>query len=200
MPQMQLTVNEDELRPADEVADEENKNVIKRIVDPAPGLLVDDEIDFKDIDFPPETTDNTYKLTPKVQKHLEEMVFDSIQPKNKEDIYIDDELDSYVLQGDDETIDYRTKTKVEKDKIEIDALKDYANISKSLNTTVIEISSHEEEEPMYITTTPSHPRNKLKPKRKSDVAGVVLENVDVEFLKVNPSHLRDRLCRRVGGV
>ena len=90
--------------------------------------------------------------------------------------------------------------KLEKDKIEIDVLKDYANISKSLNTTVIEISSHEEEEPMYITTTPSHPRDKLKPKHKSDVAGVVLENDNVEFLKVNPSHLRDRLCRRVGGV
>ena len=149
MPQMQLTVNEDELRPADEVADEENKNVIKRIVDPAPGLVVDDEIDFKDIDFPPETTDNTYKLTPKVQKHLQEMVLDGIQPKNEEDIYIDDELDSYVFQDDDETIDYRTKTKVEKDKIEIDALKDYANISKSLNTTVIEISSHAEEEPIH---------------------------------------------------
>ena len=86
--QMQLTVNEDELRAADEVADEENKNVIKSIVDPAPGLVVDDEIDFKDIDFPPETTDNTYKLTPKVQKHLDEMVLDSIQPKNEEDTYI----------------------------------------------------------------------------------------------------------------
>ena len=83
--QMQLTVNEDELRAADEVADEENKNVIKNIADPAPGLVVDNEIDFKDIDFLPETTDNTYKLTPKVQKHLDEMVLDSIQPKNEED-------------------------------------------------------------------------------------------------------------------
>ena len=63
--QMHLTVNEDELRAADEVANEENKNVIKSIVDPAPGLVVDDEIDFKDIGFPPETTGDTYKLTPK---------------------------------------------------------------------------------------------------------------------------------------
>ena len=198
--QMQLTVNEDELRAADEVADEENKNVIKNIADPAPGLVVDNEIDFKDIDFLPETTDNTYKLTPKVQKHLDEMVLDSIQPKNEEDIYIDDELDSYVFQNEDETIDYQTKTEVEEDKIEIDALEDYVNILKSLNTTAIEISSDEEEEPMYITTTPSHPRNRLKRKRKSDVTGVVLKKDDVEFLMVNPSHPRDRLHRRVGGV
>ena len=89
---------------------------------------------------------------------------------------------------------------MEEDKIEIDALEDYANISKSLNTTVLEISSDEEEEPMYITTTPSHPRDRFKRKRKSDVAGVVVENDDVEFLKVNPSHPRDRLRRRVGDV
>ena len=86
--QMQFTVNEDELRAADEVADEESKSVIKSIVDPAPGLVVDDEIDFKDIDFLPETTDNTYKLTPKVQKHLDEMILDSIQPKNEENMYM----------------------------------------------------------------------------------------------------------------
>ena len=47
--------------------------------------MLGDEIDFKDIDFLPETTDNTYKLTPKVKKHLDEMVLDSIQPKNEED-------------------------------------------------------------------------------------------------------------------
>ena len=197
---MQLTVNEGELRAANEVADEENKNFIKSIVDPPPGLVVDDEIDFKEIDFPPETTGNTYKLTPMVQKHLDEMVLDSIQPKNEEDIYINDELDSYVFQDDHETFDYQTKTEVEEDKIEINVLEDYANISKSLNTTVIEISSDEEEEAMYITTTPSHQRDRLKRKRKSDVAGVVLENDDVEFLKVNPSHHRDRLRRQDGGV
>ena len=52
----------------------------------------------------------------------------------------------------------------------------------------------------YITTTPSHPRDRLKRKRKSDVAGVVLENDDVEFLRVNPSRPRDTLSRQVGGV
>ena len=103
---MQLTINEDELRIADGVADEENKNVIESIVDPAPGLVADNETGFKDIDFPSETTDNTYNLTPKVQKHRDDIVLDSIQPKNEGDIYIDDELDFYVFQDDDETIDY----------------------------------------------------------------------------------------------
>ena len=59
--------------------------------------MEDDEIDFKDIDFAPKTTGNPYKLTPKAQKLLDEMVLDSIQPRNEKGIYIDDELDSYVF-------------------------------------------------------------------------------------------------------
>ena len=89
---------------------------------------------------------------------------------------------------------------MDEDKIETDALEDCANISNSLNTTVIEISSDEEEEPMHISTTPSRPRDRLKQIRKSDLAWVVLENDDVEFLKVNPSRPRDRLRRQAIGV
>ena len=39
-------LREEELRAADEILDEENKGIIKRIIDPMPGLLVDNEIDF----------------------------------------------------------------------------------------------------------------------------------------------------------
>ena len=195
---MQLTVNEDELRAVDEVADEENKNSIKSIVDPAPGLVVDNEIDFKDINIPPETTGNTYKLPPKVQKQLDEMVLNTVQSKTEEDIYTDDKLGSYMFQDGDETMDYRSKTDMEEDKIQIDAPEDYAKITKSLNTTITEVSSDDEEdEPMYIVTRPSHPRDRLKRKRKSDVVCLVLENDDVEFVKVNPSHPSNRLRRRV---
>ena len=42
-----LTLREEELKTADEIANEENKGIIKSIVDPTPGLLVDDEIDFR---------------------------------------------------------------------------------------------------------------------------------------------------------
>ena len=65
-----LTLREEELRAAGEIANEENKGIIKSIIDPMPGLLVDDEIDFQDINFLPNTTDNTYKLPPAVQKQI----------------------------------------------------------------------------------------------------------------------------------
>ena len=96
------------------------------------GLVVDDEIDFKDIDFPAETTDNTYKLPPKVQKQLDEMVLDTVQPKTEEDIYIDDELNSYMFQDDEEM-----KAEIEEDKIKMEVPENYANIAKPLDTTVI---------------------------------------------------------------
>ena len=41
-----LTLREKELRVADEIANEENKGIIKSINDPMPGLLVKDEMDF----------------------------------------------------------------------------------------------------------------------------------------------------------
>ena len=95
--QTSLTLREEELRATDEIADEENKGIIKSIVDPTPGLLVDDEIDFQDINISPNTTDNTYKLPPAVQRQLDEMVIDAMQPKIEQDLYIDDDLDSFMF-------------------------------------------------------------------------------------------------------
>ena len=92
-----LTLREEELKTADEIANEENKGIIKSIVDPTPGLLVDDEIDFQDINISPNTTDNTYKLPPAVQRQLDEMVIDAMQPKIEQDLYIDDDLDSFMF-------------------------------------------------------------------------------------------------------
>ena len=43
---MSSTLREEELRAADKIANEENKGIIKSIVDPTPGLWVGDEIDF----------------------------------------------------------------------------------------------------------------------------------------------------------
>ena len=91
-----LTLREEELKVADEIANEENKDIIKSIVDPMPGLLVKHEMDFQDIYFPPNTTDSTYKLQPKVQKHLDEMVVDAAQTKIEQDVYIDDDFDSFL--------------------------------------------------------------------------------------------------------
>ena len=44
--QASSTLMEEELRAADEIANEENKDIIKSIVDLTPGLLVNDEMDF----------------------------------------------------------------------------------------------------------------------------------------------------------
>ena len=167
-----LTLREGELRAADEIADEENKD-IKSIVDPMPGLLVNDEMDFQDINFPPNTTDNTYKLQPKVQKHLDEMVIDAVQPKIEQDLYIDDDFDSSMIVDDDKkaknndnVIDVKPQNEQIKnsinEKIGISPPKDYIDVEKSLNTTVIEISSSSEDEGSYIKTTPSHPRDRLR--------------------------------------
>ena len=76
--QTSLAFREEELRVADEIADEENKNIVKSIVDPAPGPLVNYDMDFQDINFSPDTTDNLYKLPPKVEKYINEMVIDAI--------------------------------------------------------------------------------------------------------------------------
>ena len=76
--QASSTLMEEELRAADEIANEENKDIIKSIVDLTPGLLVNDEMDFQDISFSLNTTDNIYKLQPKVQKHLDEIVIDVV--------------------------------------------------------------------------------------------------------------------------
>ena len=62
--QTSLALREEELRAADEMANEENKNVVKSVVDPTPGLLADDQIDFQDINFPPkqQTIRTSYHL------------------------------------------------------------------------------------------------------------------------------------------
>ena len=138
-----------------------------------PGLLVNDEMDFQDINFPPNTTDNTCKLQPKIQKHLDQMVIDAVQPKIEQDLYIDDDFDSSMIVDDDKkaknndnVIDVKPQNEQIKnsinEKIAISPPKDNIDIEKSLNTTVIEISSSSEDEGSYIKTTPSHPRDRLR--------------------------------------
>ena len=54
--QMQVAVREEGLTSADEITDEENKNIIKSILNPMPGLLVCNEMDFQDIFLPVQQT------------------------------------------------------------------------------------------------------------------------------------------------
>ena len=80
-----LAFREEELQAADEIADEENKNVIKRIVDPTASLVVDDEMNNYDINFLPNTTGNIYQLPPKVEKEQNDIFVDGIIPQQKFD-------------------------------------------------------------------------------------------------------------------
>ena len=80
-----LAFREEELKAADEITDEENKNVIKSIIDLTPGLVVDDKTNNNDINFPPNTTDNIYQLPPKVEKELNDIFVDRIIPQQEFD-------------------------------------------------------------------------------------------------------------------
>ena len=72
------------------------KKLIKDIIDPTPGVFVNDNINFQDINvLKPNTTDNTYKLKPDVKKQLHEMDDD------QENFYIDDDLSSFVFAKDE---------------------------------------------------------------------------------------------------
>ena len=139
-------LREEELRAVDEIADEENKGIIKRIVDPIPGLLVDNDIDFQDINFSPSSIDNTYKLLPAVQKQLDEIVIDTIQPKIEQDLYIDTDLDLFMFVGepknDNDSMVIDVKLKNERIKRKVDSDDDVDETKKKstyllLNTMLI---------------------------------------------------------------
>ena len=221
-----LAFREEKLRATDEMTDEENKSIVKSVVDPKPGLLADDEIDFQDINFSPNTTDNTYKLPPKVQKHLGEMVIDATEPKIEQDLYIDNDLDSFIFADNSENnddfmvIDVKPKNEQIKrevvsddddktKKFHISPPEDYIHIEKSLNTMIIEISSGSEDEVTYVKTTPSHLRGRLRrklnkeDKKKKEKREVIVvgdnddEDNEVDFVREIPSHPRDRLWRKI---
>ena len=122
---MSSTLREEELRAADKIANEENKGIIKSIVDPTPGLWVGDEIDFQDINFSPNTTRNTYKSLPAGQKQLDEMLVDVMQPKIEQDLYIDDDLDSFMFvdepKNDNDSLIIGVKLKKEQIKSKVDS-------------------------------------------------------------------------------
>ena len=139
---------EEELRASGEIADEENKNIIKSIVDPMPELLVNDEMDFEDIHFSPNTTDNMYKLPSKVEKHLDEMVIDAL-PKLEQDLYIDNDLDSFMFavfdsenNSDSMVIDVKPKTEQVKRKVDSDVEGETKKSTYLLLKTMLTLKNH----------------------------------------------------------
>ena len=139
---------EEELRASGEITDEENKNIIKSIVDPMPELLVNDEMDFEDINFSPNTTDNMYKLPSKVEKHLDEMVIDAL-PKLEQDLYIDNDLDSFMFavfdsenNSDSMVIDVKPKTEQVKRKVDSDVEGETKKSTYLLLKTMLTLKNH----------------------------------------------------------
>ena len=96
-------------------------------------------------------------------------------------------------------------TMMMKQKKSIYLLRKTVDINKSLNTTVMEISSDSENEVSYIKTTPSHPIDRLTQKlnNKGKEGEVVLvgdnneEGNDIDFVRITPSHPRERLRRKL---
>ena len=69
-----MQMSKDELDAANEVADQKNKEIIKGIIDPTPGLFIDDELKPNEQNFQ-NRTDNVFKIPPQVQQQLNETVF-----------------------------------------------------------------------------------------------------------------------------
>ena len=155
-----LAFREVEFKAADEISNEENKNVVKSIVDPTSGLVVDDEMNNNDINFPPNTTDNIYQLPPKVEKELNDIFVDGIIPQQKFD--------------NEPTIDVDYEEEIKPTKIVVPPPKDYAQIEKLLGKTTVEIHNDKVEDidvdindyddVDIINITPSHPRDRLRRK------------------------------------
>ena len=89
-----------------------------------------------------------------------------VQNMNQNDIYIDDELDSFVFAADENNtlpvIDLKTP-KIEKDQLMIESPNDQVEISKSLRHTDIEMIS-DPKEITYIKTVPNTPKKQISKK------------------------------------
>ena len=140
------------------------KKLIKDIIGPTPGLFVNDNINFQDINFiKPNTTDNTHKLKPDVKKQLNETVFKTIDPppilqsdppplyqnmdNDQENLYIDDDLSSFVFAKDETDSSSTPVIKLDPPKpetnnqIDIVPSDEKIQVTKSLNNTDVEMTS-----------------------------------------------------------
>ena len=147
-----LLMSKDELDTANEFADQKNKKVIKDIIDPTPGLFINDQLKPNEQNFQ-NATDNVFNFPPQVQEQLNDTVFKKswnnlIQPYppeiipnidlKTEDLFIDDyHFDSFKKP--------ELKIETGQPKDENDDLvmisDDEAEISKSLIGTEIDIKS-----------------------------------------------------------
>ena len=58
-----MLLNKDQLDASNKAADQKNKKIIKDIIDPTPGLFIDDKLNANDQIFK-NTTENVFNLSP----------------------------------------------------------------------------------------------------------------------------------------
>ena len=74
-----MTVRDEEIKAEKEIADQKTKNLIKQILNPAPGYLLDDEFNLKDSNVNyQKNTDNPFVVKPEVQKQLNNTVLKKV--------------------------------------------------------------------------------------------------------------------------
>ena len=73
-------MSKDEIDAANESADQKNKKIIKDIIDPTPGLFINDQLKPNEQNFQ-NTTDNIFNLPHQVQQQLNQTVFKKIMKK-----------------------------------------------------------------------------------------------------------------------
>ena len=157
-----LQMNKNELDAANESADQKNKKVIRDIMDPTPGLFIDDKLNHNEQNLQ-NTTDNNFNLPPQAQQQFNETVFTKIikqpiiqptlqeiipnvVPKTEYFFIDDDEFDSLKKPESMETNIGQPKDENYNDLVMIsddddDDDDDEAKISKSLIKTDIEIKN-----------------------------------------------------------
>ena len=69
-----MLLNKDQLDASNEATDQKNKKIIKDIIDPTPGLFIDNKLNAND-QILKTTTDNVSSLSPQVQQQLNNTVF-----------------------------------------------------------------------------------------------------------------------------
>ena len=161
-----LALRDEELKAENNIAQQKTKKIIKDIIDPAPGLLINDTFNQqKDTNIDTQkNTDNTYKLKPDVQKQLSDTILkifapppitqpippppyqniDQEQLPPTEDIFIDDELNSFVFADDEMSDEPKISLKPEETgnyNVQILSSDEEVNISKSLKDTDIDFTS-----------------------------------------------------------
>ena len=78
---MTIAINKPELDAATENANDKNEQITKDIIDPTPGLFVDDNLNFENQTFRNNNSDKTYTLPKQLNKRLDDILKENCPPE-----------------------------------------------------------------------------------------------------------------------